>query len=139
MKESIKIRDTEITVAQILGQIAEGRSYHQILQANPTLTMGDIMASAELARQVIEQLEDENGKVDFGYAIKFIFSQGEFVSLDKLRETHPRAYQPWSPREENQLAEMFKRGVTINDMVAQLGRQPGAIRSRLEKLELVRR
>ena len=136
MKASVKIRDTGVTVANVLKLVSEGYSYDQILKANPALTMGDIMASADLARQVIDQLEDEKGEVETDRGISFIFARGKVVALDKLREKHPRAYRPWTPRDGNQLAEMFKRGVSLNDMSAQLGRQPGAIRIRLEKLEL---
>jgi len=138
MKATVKIRDTGVTVAQVLKLISEGYSYDKILKANPALTMGDIMASADLACQVIEQLEDEQGEVETSRGISFIFARGKLVALDKLRDKYPRAYRPWTPREDNQLADMFKRGLSLNDMSEQLGRQPGAIRIRVEKLELKR-
>ena len=138
MKASVKIRDTGVTVDQVLKMISEGYSYDKILKANPALTMGDIMASADLARRVIEQLGDEQGILEIGRGAAFIVARGEPVALDKLREKHPRAYRPWSPRDDNQLAEMFKKGLCLNDMSGQLGRQPGAIRMRIEKLELKR-
>ena len=136
MKAAVKIRDTGVTVARVLKLISEGYSYDKILKANSALTMGDIMASADLARQVIEQLEDEQGEVEIGRGAVFTVARGELLALDKLREKYPRAYRPWPPREDNQLAEMLKRGLSVNDMSRQLGRQPGAIRIRLEKLEL---
>jgi len=136
MKTTVKIRDTGITVPYVLGLIAEGYSYDRILTASPALTMGDIMASADLARQVVEQLEDEHDNIEIHHSIKFVFSQGKFVSLEKLRKKYPRAYQPWTVRDDNQLAEMFKKGARINDIAGQLQRQPGAIRVRLEKLGL---
>lgn len=135
-KTTVKIRGTGITVAQVLKLIAEGYSYDQILTANPTLTMGDIMASADLARQVIEQLEDEHNNIEIHHGISFVFSRGKFVSLEKLREQYPRAYCEWTSREDNQLAEMFKKGAKIPDIAQEHQRQPGAIRARLEKLGL---
>ena len=138
MKASVKIRDTGVTVNQVLKLISEGYSYDKILKANSGLTMGDIMASADLARQVIEQIEDEQGKVEIGRGAAFTIVHGKLIALDKIRDKYPRAYRPWPPREDNQLADMFKRGLSLDVMSNQLGRQPGAVRIRLEKLELKR-
>ncbi len=136
MKANVKIRDTGVTVVQVLKMISEGYSYDRILKANPGLTMGDILASADLARQVIGQLGDEQGELLIGQGGAFIVNRGEPIPLDKLREKHPRAYRPWSPRDDNQLVEMVKRGLSLSQISGQLGRQPGAIRIRIEKLEL---
>ena len=138
MKATVKIRDTGVTVAQVLKLISEGYSYDKILNIHPAVTMGDIMAAADLARQVIEQLEDERGEIESSRGGSLIIARGQVVDLDKLRQRHPRAYRPWTPREDNQLAEMFKRGLALNQMSEQLGRQPGAIRIRLDKLEVKR-
>jgi uncharacterized protein (DUF433 family) len=136
-KASVKIRDTGIEIGQVLRMISEGYSYDQILQARPGLTMGDIMASAELARQVIEQVQNEQGQVAVNHAIKFVFTGGKFASLDKVREKHPRAFAPWTTREDNELAEMFKRGGKIEEIARRHRRRPGAIRARLQKLGLI--
>lgn len=138
MKATVRIRNTGVTVPRVLKLISEAYSYDKILKAYPALTMGDIMASADLARQVIEQLKNEQGEVEIGPDAAFTVAHGEVLSLDKLRDKYPRAYRPWSPREDNQLAEMLKRGLSLNEMSKQLGRQPGAIRIRIEKLELKR-
>ena len=138
MKKSVKIRDTGVTVTEVLKLISEGYSYDKILTANPGLTMGDIMASADLARQIIEQLKDEQGEAEIGQEAAFTIAHGKPIALDKLREKYPRAYRPWRPGEDDQLAEMVKRGMVLNDIAEQLGRQVGAIRIRLEKLELKR-
>ncbi len=136
MRKSVTVRDTGVSIAYVLRLIAEGYSYDQILRANPKLTMGDIMASAELARQVVEELEDEHGDIEIGHSIRFVFSKGKFLSLEKLRQKYPRAYTEWTAREDNELAEMFKRGGRIDDIAAQHQRQPGAIRARLQSLGL---
>jgi hypothetical protein len=54
-----------------------------------------------------------------------------------LRETHVKAYAPWSTAEEKDLVLRHGRGETINAIAARLGRKPGAIRSRLRKLALI--
>jgi len=131
------IRDTGVAASHVLRLVSEGYSYDQILKANPKLIMGDIMATADLARQVIESLQDEHGNIDIGYEISFVFAKGKFLSLDKLRKQYPRAYIEWTDREDNSLAEMFKKGAKIDDIARQHQRQPGAIRARLVKLNLM--
>lgn len=138
MSTTVMIRDTGVAAGHVLRLVAEGYSYDQILKANPGLIMGDIMATAELARQVIESLQDEHGDIDIGYEISFVFAKGKFVSLDKLRQQYPRAYVEWTDREDNSLAEMFKKGAKIDDIARQHQRQPGAVRIRLRRLGLIK-
>ena len=54
--------------------------------------------------------------------------------LDEIRKQHPRAYEPWTPEEETQLTELHAAGVSVADIAISLGRQPGAIESRLNHL-----
>jgi hypothetical protein len=138
MKANVRIRNTGVTVVQVLKMISEGYSNDKILKAHRALTMSDILASADLARRVIEQLGDEQGELEIGRGAAFVVARGEPVSLDRLREKHPRAWRPWSGRDDNQLVEMRKVGLSLNQMSEQLGRQPGAVRIRLDKLALMR-
>jgi len=138
MSTTVMIRDTGVAATHVLRLMSEGYSYDQILKANPKLIMGDIMATAELARQVIDGLHDEHGNIDIGYEIKFVFAKGKFLSLDELRKRYPRAYVEWTDREDNSLAEMFKKGAKIDDIARQHQRQPGAVRIRLRRLGLIK-
>ena len=54
-----------------------------------------------------------------------------------LRETHGKAYAPWTEAEETDLKRRHQAGETVDAIAARLGRKPGAIRSRLKKLELI--
>jgi ATP-dependent DNA helicase PIF1 len=54
-----------------------------------------------------------------------------------MREIHGKAYAPWTQAEETDLKRRHKAGETVDAIAAQLGRKPGAIRSRLKKLELI--
>ncbi|MGH6734575.1 MAG: ATP-dependent DNA helicase [Methyloceanibacter sp.] len=54
-----------------------------------------------------------------------------------LRETHAKAYAPWTMAEENDLALRHHKGEPIDSIAAALGRKLGAIRSRLKKLGLI--
>jgi hypothetical protein len=53
-----------------------------------------------------------------------------------LRETHPRAYVPWTLAEDAWLAQLVRSGHRIAQIAAHLQRRPGAIRSRIRKLNL---
>jgi hypothetical protein len=54
-----------------------------------------------------------------------------------LRESHAQAYAPWTEAEESDLKRRHHAGETVDTIAAQLGRKPGAIRSRLKKLALI--
>jgi hypothetical protein len=54
-----------------------------------------------------------------------------------LRQTHAKAYAPWTETEEQDLRQRYASGEKIDAIAASLGRKPGAIRSRLKKLALI--
>jgi uncharacterized protein (DUF433 family) len=138
VKTNIMLRDTGIAVTQIFNLIAQGYSYGQILDDNPKLIMSDIMAAADLARQIIEALKDDQDRIEIHQEIRFAFSRGQFVTMARLREKHARAFLPWTPREDERLAEMYQRGLRISDIAQRHQRQPGAIHARLVRLNLLK-
>ncbi|MCX6835091.1 MAG: DUF433 domain-containing protein [candidate division Zixibacteria bacterium] len=137
-KTTIRIRDTGVSVTDVLRLISEGYAYDQILRAYPKLNMGDIMAAADLARQVVEAMTDEHDEIEIHHSISFVFSKGKIIALEKLREEFPRAYLDWSDREDQALADMFHKGAKINDIAKRHQRQPGAIHVRLVRLGLMK-
>ena len=52
--------------------------------------------------------------------------------IDQARQSHPRAYE-WTPEKEQQLKSMFESGRSIDEIAAELGRQPSAVTSRLSR------
>jgi ATP-dependent DNA helicase PIF1 len=64
-----------------------------------------------------------------------IYPESYEVAL--LRETHAKAYAPWTEAEESDLKRRHQAGETVKAIAAELGRKPGAIRSRLKKLALI--
>jgi ATP-dependent DNA helicase PIF1 len=54
-----------------------------------------------------------------------------------MRESHAKAYAPWTTSEENDLVLRHSQGEAIDAIALSLGRKPGAIRSRLKKLALI--
>ena len=61
----------------------------------------------------------------------------EVYAVDEIRKTHGSAYAPWSSDEETDLTRRHRAGETVNAIATELGRKPGAIRSRLKKLALI--
>jgi hypothetical protein len=54
-----------------------------------------------------------------------------------LRQSHGKAYAPWTEGEERDLRRRHQGGESVGAIAAELGRKPGAIRSRLKKLALI--
>jgi hypothetical protein len=55
-----------------------------------------------------------------------------------IRQAHNQAYASWSAIDDEYLQSRLMEGATVEDLVSEFGRQPGAIRSRLRKLGLQR-
>ncbi len=58
--------------------------------------------------------------------------------LEIIRQKHPRAYEPWSRGEEERLLRLYSVGQGVKHISRILERQPGAIRSRLRKLNALK-
>jgi DNA-binding NarL/FixJ family response regulator len=106
----------------ILSAIAEGRSYDQILSANPELTYHDIFWAAGQALEVAEQSDSDSTYED---------------RMAEIRKAHPRAYDAWTSEEESRLKELNASGTTVAEIAQLLQRQPSAIRSRMQRLGLI--
>jgi hypothetical protein len=103
----------------VLEQIAQGRTYEQILSRFPDLTYLDIFAAA---RETLTVSGEE--REDYG------------ARLARIKQKHSRAYEPWTEVEDTQLKRAIEVGTPVGRIAEQLQRQPSAIRSRLSKLAL---
>ncbi|MEI8104205.1 MAG: hypothetical protein WCG84_04890, partial [Candidatus Moraniibacteriota bacterium] len=61
------------------------------------------------------------------------------AKLEKMREQYPNAYRPWKEVDDTLLRELFKAEMSVREISRELGRQPGGIRARLEKVGLVKK
>ena len=59
-------------------------------------------------------------------------------SVDSIRRNHKAAYRPWTEKLDDELTVMYCEGKNIKEMSDHFGRTEGAIRSRIEKLDLER-
>lgn len=53
--------------------------------------------------------------------------------IEKMRETYPNAYRPWSAQDDASLKQDFQNGETVKAMSQKLGRHEGSIKMRLQK------
>jgi uncharacterized protein (DUF433 family) len=51
------IRDTRVTVAAVLGQLAAGRTIEQVLDDFPYLDRNDILSALEFAAAIVQERE----------------------------------------------------------------------------------
>ncbi len=104
----------------VLEEIAEGRTYEQILARHTGLTYLDIFTAAREALMV-----SGSGKhLDFA------------ARLQQIKQKHPRAYEKWTTEEDNELTTKARAGTDVLHLAWHFKRQPSAIRSRLAKLGL---
>ena len=57
-------------------------------------------------------------------------------SFEEVRKKHQRAYEKWTREEEELLINNLSEGLDVKEIAEMLGRQPSAIRSRMNKLGL---
>ncbi|MGP1346157.1 MAG: DUF433 domain-containing protein [Phycisphaerales bacterium] len=116
MSEPVTPSKLSAPTVAVLEMIAAGHSYEQIIQAYPALTYRDIFAAAEEALALGEG--------------------GNAARIARIREQHPRAYEKWTPEEEQQLRGLIAAGHAVPAIAHRLQRQTGAIHSRLVRLGL---
>ncbi len=137
LDQPLFVRDTRIAVTDVLRMIAEGLSYEQILRREPRLKMTDIMAAADLARQLLDQHVTADSIIHIDGRIHLTVRRGKWINLGQLRKEYPRAYEPWTREETERLRSFFQARMDVEEIASRLGRQRGAIVSRLEKLGLL--
>jgi hypothetical protein len=104
----------------ILEAIAKGHSYEQILVQELAWTYNDIFQAAAEALEAAPSPGVE-----------------KTYSVDDIRREHPHAYEKWDAAQDEHLRRLFREGKTAVQIAQILKRQPGAIRSRLVKLNVI--
>ncbi len=111
-----------------------------IIHIPEALIPTDILDSPHIRRLKVIKIEEEyespsikkNGSTGSNESI----IKEKAYSLEEIREKHKDAYKPWTRELDDELENMYCEGVNIRDMAKHFGRTTGAIRSRIEKLEL---
>ena len=113
----------------ILEAIAKGHSYEQILVQELAWTYHDIFAAAAeaLALDPENPTEPSPGGNEAG---------DKAYSVTAIRDEHAQAYVKWDAGQEAELQKLYHEGWSVPEIARHMQRQPGGIRSRLEKLDL---
>jgi len=67
-------------------------------------------------------------------ALQFLGVKTKAYKVDDVRQTYPKAYERWTPEEDERLKLEYQAGVSVSELAIYFQRQPSAIRSRLTKL-----
>ena len=62
--------------------------------------------------------------------------QSKAYSVDEKRKEYPRAYEPWTAEDDDELQRRYNTVSSVAQLTAHFGRGPGAIASRLNRLGL---
>lgn len=91
-----------------------------------------------LLEDSIEKFADALNKVVAGMkqSVGGMKQSGKAYSVDEKRKVNPQAYTPWTVEDDTQLELLYRDGKTITELSEIFGRNNGAIRSRIKKLEL---
>ncbi|MFG2037238.1 hypothetical protein [Dactylosporangium sp. NPDC048998] len=55
-------------------------------------------------------------------------------TMEDLRKVHPNSHKPWEPEDDERLARRAAEGATVTELMAEFGRNEGAITSRLGRV-----
>jgi uncharacterized protein (DUF433 family) len=139
MQHPITIRNTGVRITEVLDLLAKAYSYEQIVKHLPALTLSDVMVAAGTASRLINEMIESDDQITVEGELKIIARNNQIVNLTGLHKEHPRAYEPWSREEQEQMIALYQEGKTIKEICETLERQPSAIRTRLGKAGLLGR
>jgi hypothetical protein len=84
-----------------------------------------------------EQQEEQSEKQEIHKKVNQKITPSEkSYSVEEKRKTNEHAYKRWTIKEESQLKDLFHLGHTVQEITKIMGRDKGAIISRLHKIEL---
>ena len=112
----------EETSRAILYLLYEGRTFDEIFQLHPNLTVLDVSRAAGDGLRALE--EEAKLRVE---------TRAERIA--RVRTKHPRAFEPWTEAEDARLVTRWRsREVKLSELARAMERPSGAVRMRLEKL-----
>lgn len=83
-------------------------------------------------RKLIPSIQQEDEEIILSQSQE----QNKAYSLDEIREKHPKAYEKWSPEEDDKLLKEYAQGRKIQELAIMFQRNDGAIRARLKLLSV---
>lgn len=97
-----------------------------------------IMVDKDHAEDLLEAMADAVRRL-MAHAFKkksFTMGGDKAYSVEVIREKHPHAYARWTAEDDTRLEQLYCEGKKNKELAVIFGRDPGAIASRIKKLEL---
>ena len=91
-----------------------------------------LRGKSKLDAQRLSSLEAKLEKIDLS-ATKPAAKAGWAAKVEKMRETFPNAYRPWTSEQDDALKLDFQNGASLAELSRSLGRHEGSITMRLQK------
>lgn len=118
-----------------------GESYLKLsesIQSGKRFEHSRIVVDKEHAEHLLEAMADAVRRLmAHGFKKKAVVKETDKTySVEEIRKKHPHAYARWTDEEDARLEQLFCEGMTRKELAAIFGRDPGAITSRIKKLEL---
>lgn len=114
------------TSRAILYLLYEGRTFEEIFERHPQLSVLDISRACGDGLRALE--EERTTRLE---------TRAERIA--RVRLQHPRAFEPWSEDEDARLALRWQEGASVAELCRAFGRPRGAVTMRAEKLGLPKR
>ncbi len=121
MEKSILIRDTGVSVLDILNLLSRGSTYKQVIALYPQITMADIMNTAQLCKDIIESILIDNNNICLESEIRL---NTKVLHITQISSKHPRSYERWHARKDLSLTELIRKGHRINQLADFLNGSP---------------
>ena len=84
----------------------------------------------------IDQVAEKICKSLISFTRKSTTKEAKEARIAKAKEKYANAYEPWSEKDDAELTLFHKQGSSMENITKSLQRQPGAIKARLERLNL---
>lgn len=130
-----------IEALRCLTKLSESEPYDKFIQrvkANPLATkvkINDLTDNMDIRRLAYISEKDVKRLRKYLKAYRQLLKELTY-SVEACRVEHPNAYKPWTQEDDNKLEKLFCEGKTTKELSEIFQRKPGAIRSRVKKLEL---
>ena len=130
-----------VDALRCITKLSENEPYDKVIQrvkANPLaakVKLYDLTDNMDIRRLAYISEKDVKRLRKYLKAYRQLLGQSAY-SIEVCRIEHPNAYKPWIREDDDMLVQLFSQGKTLKELSDIFQRKPGAIRSRVKKLEL---
>lgn len=130
-----------VDALRCITKLSENEPYDKVIQrvkANPLaakVKLYDLTDNMDIRRLAYISEKDVKRLRKYLKAYRQLLGQSAY-SIEVCRIEHPNAYKPWIREDDDMLVQLFSEGKTLKELSDIFQFKPGAIRSRVKKLEL---